>query len=179
MTDARSSRSVARPRQIRLLIADVDGTLVTQEKVLTPRAVQAVHSLHDAGIALAVTSGRPPRGMTMLIEPLALTTPIPGFNGGIFVRPDLTIIEQHVLPASVAKRVVETISAHGLTVWIYRGVDWFVQDGGESHVAREQWTVKFPPTVVPSFEPLLDNVVKVVGVSDDVEAVARCESETP
>jgi hypothetical protein len=54
-----------RPR-IRLLIADVDGTLVTQDKVLTLRAIQAVHNLHDAGIAFTITSGRPPRGMTML-----------------------------------------------------------------------------------------------------------------
>jgi Cof subfamily protein (haloacid dehalogenase superfamily) len=178
ITDAQKNRSHAGPPQIRLLIADVDGTLVTQDKVLTRRAIQAVHNLHDAGIAFAVTSGRPPRGMTMLIEPLALTTPIPGFNGGMFVRPDMTIIEQHVLPASVTARVVKTIAAHALTVWIYRGKDWFVQEKESPHVAREQWTVRFPPTVVPSFERLLDNVVKIVAVSDDLDAVTRCESDT-
>lgn len=164
--------------QIRLLIADVDGTLVTQDKVLTPRAIRAVHSLHDAGIAFAITSGRPPRGMIMLIEPLGLTTPIPGFNGGMFVRPDLTIIEQHVLPASVTAPVIKTIEAQGLTVWVYRGTDWFVRTREAPHVAREESTVKFPPTVVPSFEGLLDQVVKIVGVSDDLDAVKRCESDT-
>jgi Cof subfamily protein (haloacid dehalogenase superfamily) len=178
MTAERDDRSKTGRPKIRLLIADVDGTLVTQDKVLTPRAVRAVHALHGAGIAFAVTSGRPPRGMTMLVEPLALTTPIPGFNGGMFVAPDMTIIEQHVLPASVAARVVATIQAHGLTVWIYRGKDWFVQQVDAPHVAREQWTVKFPPTVVPDFERLLDDVVKIVGVSDDLDAVARCESDT-
>ncbi len=178
MTDARKNGSHAGRPKIRMLIADVDGTLVTQDKVLTPRAVRAVQDLRDAGIAFAVTSGRPPRGMTMLIEPLALTTPIPGFNGGMFVAPDMTIIEQHVLPASVAARVVATIEAHALTVWVYRGNDWFVQQAESPHVAREQWTVEFPPRVVPGFERLLDNVVKIVGVSDDLDAVARCESDT-
>lgn len=178
MTDAPKDRSRAETPPVRLLIADVDGTLLTQDKVLTRRAIEAVHRLHDAGIAFAVTSGRPPRGMTMLIEPLALTTPIPGFNGGMFVGPDMTIIEQHVLPASVTARVITTIAAHGLTVWVYRGQDWFVQETAAPHVAREQWTVKFPPTVVPGFDRLLDNVVKVVGVSDDLDAVARCESDT-
>jgi Cof subfamily protein (haloacid dehalogenase superfamily) len=174
----KSSRSQAGPPPIRLLISDVDGTLVTQDKVLTRRAVQAVHTLHDAGIAFAITSGRPPRGMTMLIAPLALTTPIPGFNGGMFVRPDMTIVEQHVLPASVTARVIQTIDAHGLTVWVYRGQEWFVQEKDAPHVAREESTVKFPPTVVPSFERLLGNVVKIVGVGDDLEAVTRCEAET-
>ncbi len=177
-TDAQESRSRPGPPHIRLLIADVDGTLVTQDKVLTRRAIRAVHGLHAAGVAFAVTSGRPPRGMTMLIEPLALTTPIPGFNGGMFVTPDMTIIEQHVLPAPVAGRVIKAIDAHGLTVWVYRGKDWFVKEKDAPHVAREEWTVKFPPTVVPGFERLLDNVVKIVGVSDDLDAVARCESDT-
>ena len=42
---------------IKLFIADVDGTLVTQEKHLTDRALQAVRKLRDAGIAFA-TAGR-------------------------------------------------------------------------------------------------------------------------
>jgi hydroxymethylpyrimidine pyrophosphatase-like HAD family hydrolase len=37
--------------------------------------------------------------------------------------------------------------------------------------------VKFPPTVVSDFEPHLERVVKLVGVSDDLPAVARCEKE--
>src|SRR6201999_112498 len=44
------------------------------------------------------------------------------------------------------------------------------------HVDREEWTVKFPPTVVGNFEGLLDQNVKIVGVSDDLEAVAKCET---
>ena len=176
--NAVNGRSQAGPRRIRLLIADVDGTLVTPDKVLTRRAIQAVHHLHDAGIAFVITSGRPPRGLTMLVEPLALTTPIPCFNGGMFVNPDMTLIEQHVLPANVAARVIQTLVAHGLTVWVYRGQDWFVQEKEAPHVAREESTVKFPPTVVPGFERLLDSVVKIVGVSDDLDAITRCESET-
>src|SRR4051794_997478 len=57
-------------KKISLLLADVDGTLVTRDKVLTERALKAVHSLHDNGIRFAITSGRPPRGMAMLIAPL-------------------------------------------------------------------------------------------------------------
>jgi HAD superfamily hydrolase (TIGR01484 family) len=74
--------------RVRLLLADVDGTLVTQEKILTDRAVAAVMKLKEAGILFAITSGRPPRGMSMLIQPLDLTTPIAAFNGGLFARPD-------------------------------------------------------------------------------------------
>jgi hydroxymethylpyrimidine pyrophosphatase-like HAD family hydrolase len=80
-------------RNIRLLLADVDGTLVTKDKVLTAAAKAAARELLHAGIALAVTSGRPPRGMSMLIQPLALQGAIAGFNGGVLVNPDLSVIE--------------------------------------------------------------------------------------
>jgi len=163
--------------KVSLVLADVDGTLVTAEKVLTERAKAAVKALNAAGIAFAITSGRPPRGMAMLIDPLALRTPVAGFNGGIFVKPDMTIIEEHVLAADVAKHALEIILRHGMDVWVYSGQDWLVRDSSAPHVAREQWTVKFAPTVVKDFEAVLGRAVKIVGVSDDYDLVARCEKD--
>ena len=61
---------MAEKRKISLVLADVDGTLVTEEKVLTERAQAAVQSLHEAGIRFAITSGRPPKGMAMLFDAL-------------------------------------------------------------------------------------------------------------
>jgi len=161
---------------IKLLIADVDGTLVTREKLLTERAKSAVAKLRDSGIEFAITSGRPPRGMQMLISPLALTTPIAAFNGGMFVRADLTVIEERVLQTNVVEAAMEMITAKKLDSWIYRGTDWFVRDRHAPHVDREEWTVKFPPTVVSNFNNLTNDVAKLVGVSDDLEAVRDCET---
>ena len=163
-----------RPK-VSLVLADVDGTLVTKDKVLTPRATAAVKALQAAGIAFAITSGRPPRGMSMLIEPLALQTPIAAFNGGIFVDPNMTILEQHVLAADAAKRAIDIILGNNMDVWIYSGNDWFIRELDAPHVAREEWTVKFPPTVIANFDNLLGNANKIVGISDDYDLVARCE----
>src|ERR1041385_6475060 len=160
---------------IRLLLADVDGTLVTHDKVLTERAKVAVAKMRAAGIEFAITSGRPPRGMQMLIQPLALTTPIAAFNGGMFIKPDLSVIEQRVLQEDVIEPTMKTMKAYGLDTWIYRGTDWFVRERHGPHVDREEWTVKFPPTVVPNFNGQTNDVAKLVGVSDDLEAVCKCE----
>jgi len=165
-------------KPVKMVIADVDGTLVTQEKVLTKRATEAVLRLRDAGIQFSVTSGRPPRGMAMLIEPLKLTQPLAAFNGGVLIQPDLaTVVAQNFLPAGVPEQVIDSIEKHGLDVWIYTATDWFVRDVNAPHVAREQWTVKFPPKVVKTFDGLLGQVAKIVGVSDNLEAVAKCEKD--
>ena len=57
-----ASKNEPAAQPIRMVIADVDGTLVTQEKVLTERAANAVSHLREAGIEFSITSGRPPRG---------------------------------------------------------------------------------------------------------------------
>ncbi|HUN89427.1 MAG TPA: Cof-type HAD-IIB family hydrolase [Terriglobales bacterium] len=162
---------------IRLVIADVDGTLVTNDKVITKRAEEAVKALQDAGIAFAITSGRPPRGMKMVADQLHLREPIAAFNGGVFVNPDLSVIAQNFLPQEVAKQVIDSIAKHGLDVWLYTDRDWFVHDPNAPHVAREQWTVKFPPILDANFDNKLDKVAKIVGVSDDYDLVARCEKD--
>src|SRR5271169_212710 len=127
----------ARPvSKISLVLADVDGTLVTAEKVLATRAEAAVKAIHSAGIVFAITSGRPPRGMAMLIDPLALRTPVAGFNGGIFVKPDMTIMEEHVLAAEAAKRALKVILHNSMDAWVYSGRDWFVRDRNAPHVMR-------------------------------------------
>ena len=137
---------------IRLFIADVDGTLVTQEKALTERAVEAVRRLKIAGVAFALTSGRPPLGMKMLIDALALTEPLAAFNGGVFVHPDLSVMSQSFMAADDGAKVIDAIAHHGLDCWVYTDRDWLVRDANGAHVAREQWTVKFAPKVVPDFE---------------------------
>ncbi len=162
--------------KVRLLLADVDGTLVTKDKALTEDAKAASRELHDAGITLALTSGRPPRGMSMLIEPLKLKGAIAGFNGGVFANPDLSVIESHLLDPKIAHQTLALILDHGLDAWIYTAEQWLIRDHDAPHVAREAWTVKFDADIVPSFtDKHLASAVKIVGVSDDFAKVAECE----
>ena len=158
---------------IRLLLADVDGTLVTPDKVLTDGSVDAVQRLGHAGILFAITSGRPPRGMSMLIEPLDLQTPIAGFNGGLVVDRDMTVVEQRVIPDHLVVPIAELMTSFDLSVWIYRGADWYVPDLKGPHVDHEAATVKFQPTLMTSIDDLTDGVAKIVGVSDDHGAVIK------
>ena len=161
--------------EIRLLLADVDGTLVTKDKLLTPRAIAAVQALRAHKIHFAITSGRPPKGMQMLIEPLAIDTPIAGFNGGMWVNPDLSLIEARTLPPDVAQRATTMLQEDGLDVWVYSGEDWLVRRADAPHVAREQWTVKYPPKITYDFANALEHAVKIVGVSDDLALMEACE----
>ena len=163
-----------RPR-IRLVIADIDGTLITKDKLLTRKSMQAVQRLHNAGILFGITTGRPPKGTRMLVDSLEGLKFIAGFNGGVVVRRDFSIFEENLLPAPTAEQVVQIILAHQMDAWLYTDKDWFVRDLRAYRVDREQKTVQFPPTVVRTFEGLFDRVAKIVGVSENYDLVASCE----
>jgi Cof subfamily protein (haloacid dehalogenase superfamily) len=164
-------------KKISILLADVDGTLVDSQKRITARAKAAIEKLTEAGIKFAVTSGRPPRGMKMIVEAVKLSAPLAAFNGGMLVEPDtMKVLVQQTLDAEIAQDVIERVGEFGLVVWVYAGVDWYIQDLNSPHREKEERTVQFPPKVVKNFdEALRQGVAKVVGVSDDYDLVAKAE----
>ena len=171
----RTTRQESGP--ISAVLTDVDGTLVTKDKVLTERALRAVRQMRERGIVFTITSGRPPFGMRMLVEPLGLTMPMAAFNGGVVVLPDLSVLDERLLPDYVLPALIDMIQAHGLDVWLFRSNDWCVRSLTAPRVSRETSNIQTPPIVVSKFDDMLTGVVKIVGVSDDHSRVAACEAE--
>src|ERR1700688_5119288 len=93
--------------KISAVVSDVDGTLVTDDKILTAAAQAAVAELHARGIIFAIISSRPPRGLRMLLDPLGITTPVCGFNGGVIATSDLSVITEHFLSPEVGRARVD------------------------------------------------------------------------
>jgi Cof subfamily protein (haloacid dehalogenase superfamily) len=164
-------------KKISILLADVDGTLVDSQKRITARAEEAIRKLAEAGIKFAVTSGRPPRGMKMIVEQIKLSTPLAAFNGGMLVEPNtMKVLMQQTLDAETARSVIERVGELDLDAWVYAGVNWYLRDLNTPHREKEERTVQFPPTVVKDFdEALRQGVAKVVGVSDNYDLVAKAE----
>jgi Cof subfamily protein (haloacid dehalogenase superfamily) len=170
-------RARVSPFKCSAVVSDVDGTLVTDDKHLTARAQAAVAELYANKIIFSVISARPPRGLRMLLDPLKITTPLIGFNGGVIAATDLSVIAEHLLPPEVARRAVGMLGRPGIHVWIFSGQDWLLRESDGPYVALEQRTVAFPPTIVEDFGAALDTAAQIVGVSKDFELLARCEHD--
>jgi Cof subfamily protein (haloacid dehalogenase superfamily) len=165
------------PSPARLVVADVDGTLVGPDKLLTERTRAVVRRVVEAGVAFTITSGRPPLGMKALIAELGLREPIIAFNGGLIVRPDLSAVRERLVSSAAARSVVEIMTRHGLDVWIYGDDRWYVPSRHGPHVDREERTVGFAPAVVSTYAGLLERVVKIVGVGRGDRISAQCAAE--
>ena len=162
---------------IKLVISDVDGTIVGSDKKLAFSTIAAAAKLQAAGIPLAIVSARPPRGMLHIQEQLKLTGPLAGFNGGRLVAPDRSVIEDHVVPEPAARTALALFAARGLETWVFAGDEWYVLDATTPHARHEVHTVQFDPVVVETFEPYLATVLKMVAITDDAPLLAAVESE--
>ncbi|HUY42485.1 MAG TPA: Cof-type HAD-IIB family hydrolase [Acidimicrobiales bacterium] len=162
--------------RVRLVLSDVDGTLVTPDKTLTPQSRRAVEKLGEAGILFAVTSARPPQGLAMLVEPLRLRTPLGALNGALIVDNDLRVLEERTIGDDVVAPLVDVMLAQRLSVWVYQGSRWFVLDENGPHVEHEARVCQFRPTTLSDFSSVEGGVTKLVGVSDDASACASASA---
>jgi Cof subfamily protein (haloacid dehalogenase superfamily) len=170
--------TVARPAPASgLFVSDIDGTLVTPEKLLTPAALEAAAALKAAGVPFTVVSSRPPRGMARIVEALGVTLPFAAFNGGNIVGPDGGVLEAHRLPAAAAKAALTLIAARGVAPWAFADGAWFALDPDGPHVAHERMTVGFDATLVKDFDQVIDRIDKIVAASDDHALLDRIERE--
>ena len=165
-------------KPIRLVVSDVDGTLVRKDKTLHPETIKAAQELKAAGIVLCLASSRPPRGMEMYLEPLGITTPHAGFNGGQIVAADnKTILDELAIPEDAARLAVDHMSAAGLDVWVFAGNGWYVKGGNGPYVAHEAEVTRNTFTIVDDFSPYLATTNKIMSSSKDFDLVGRVEEE--
>jgi Cof subfamily protein (haloacid dehalogenase superfamily) len=161
---------------IALVVSDVDGTLLTKDKILTDRASDAVRRLHRAGIGFTITSSRPAIGMGFLIEPLAITLPVGPFNGSSIVDPQLKPIEQHLIPAAAVERSLAVLNEFGVDIWLFTNEKWITRNGDGPYVGHEKRAIRADPTIVDDFTPYLALACKIVGSSADPVLLQECET---
>lgn len=161
--------------RIRLVVSDVDGTIIGSDKSVSPVTIAAAGRLKAASIPLALVSARPPRGMLSVQEALKLSGPMAGFNGG-FIAEGNKIIAEHLIPEPAAHRAVDFLRQNNITPWLFTGDQWILQNPEGDYVASERRSVNFDPLVVDDLAPYLDRCGKIVGVSKDFDFLEACEA---
>jgi 5-amino-6-(5-phospho-D-ribitylamino)uracil phosphatase len=92
---------------IRLVAVDLDGTLLSSRKTITPKTHTAVKAAVAAGIKVVLATARPPRSVQGYYDALKLDTPTINYNGALIWDVARRRPVEHVpLDASVAKKII-------------------------------------------------------------------------
>ena len=168
---------VSAAASVRLVVSDLDGTLLDPASKVTGRSRAAVNMLRSAGIRFTLISARPPRGMKQFVEALNIVEPVVCFNGAVIASPQMEVLSQVLLARDVAEQVAGIILGHKLDLWAFVGCDWYATSAVGRHVANHIASLGIQPRPLASPADIVGSVAKLVGVSDDFPAVQRCEQD--
>src|SRR5262245_20764717 len=115
----------------RMLVVDVDGTLVGRDRHVSPRVRAAVRAALEAGALVTLATGRWFRSAQPIAAELGLELPIILHNGAL-VKDSLTgeVLDHCHLPLAMARAAIGLIERHGL-----QPIDYENAFGGELMVA--------------------------------------------
>lgn len=163
--------------RIKLVVSDMDGTLLTPEKQVTHHSIAAIKSLKEAGIPVCLVSSRPPNGMEMYFEVLGIDTPYGALNGGTIFNADRTVRSQLSLDPEAVQEALDMLKVHHIDAWLFRGHEWLVENETGPYVEPEKRAIHMQPHIVSSFAGSLNGIGKITGSSADYEALERQELE--
>ena len=163
---------------IRLLVSDIDGTIVRHDKTLSDVNIAAVRRLADRGVAISLISARPMSGILWIAQALDLAGPFGAFNGGTLFDRSGTIIgtPERIAPDS-ALRLLALMDQARVDVWLFANDCWYARDAANPHVPREILSSGRDPILKQDLASLCHMVDKIVGVSDDAALLKQVEAD--
>jgi Cof subfamily protein (haloacid dehalogenase superfamily) len=148
--------AVATPPRIRLVVLDVDGTLVTSDARLTPATRAAVGRARDRGLEVCLATSRGPGGLRWLLERLGLDVWAVTYQGALAGRLDRTgglagePLVDDPMPAAAAAAVLGQAADAGLSASWFVGPTWYTLADDpamrrEARIVRDRFVVADRP----------------------------------
>jgi len=122
---------------IRAVCTDIDGTLLNQNKQLSPKTISTIRKISPA-IPVILASSRMPSAMTHLQHELGISRyPLICYNGGYVIsyspeRP-VRVFESVTIPENICRSIVRLGDDNDIHISLYQHDDWFAPQ-------RDQWT---------------------------------------
>jgi Cof subfamily protein (haloacid dehalogenase superfamily) len=134
---------------IKLIAIDLDGTLLTSDRELSPGAVQAVAEALDHGVDVCLASGRSVSTIIPFADELGLSGPIVSCNGAYVLGRDREEVAHERLPAEVSEAILEYAADRGMHTNLYLGGDVYFSQSGQWAALYRQRTGIQEKAVLP------------------------------
>lgn len=165
----------------KLLVLDVDGTLLNNEKELSARNLAAVRKAQQTGIQIVLSSGRALGGILPLAQRLELNNYggyVLAYNGGYVqdMKTGEVLFEKH-LEKDVIEFVYNRARQRGFSALTYQGDELWTDNPGNPHVIKEAEINQMRIVPTKDFvEDILFHPCKCVLVSDDEDKIISLEA---
>lgn len=165
----------------KLLVLDVDGTLLNNEKEISKRTLAALLKVQHMGVRIVLASGRPTSGLLPIAKTLELGN-FGGFmvsyNGCQIIRADTgeVMFERRINPEQIPY-LEKKARKNGFSIFTYHDEYILTDNADNVHIRKEAWLNHLKIMEEEEFSIAIDFApCKCVLVSDDEEALRGLES---
>lgn len=166
--------------QYKLLVLDVDGTLLNSSHELTKATLDAILKIEQAGVKVVLASGRPTYGLLPLAKALQLGQNngyIISYNGSqIISASDGKVLFERRINPEMLPYIEKQAHKHNFPIFTYHDDVLITNTAGNPHIEQEARLNKLKLIVEPDFSIALDFApCNCVLVSDDEEELVKLE----
>lgn len=162
----------------KILVLDIDGTLTTSEKNISPETKKAILEIQERGHLVMLASGRPTPGMMRYAKELELEKYggyLLSFNGARIINCKTgEIIFQNVLPRHVISGLYKFAVENDLGLLTYLGDCIILGTRWDEYVEIESKINQIPVRHVDNFEKFVDFDVNKCLMTAPPEKAERC-----
>jgi Cof subfamily protein (haloacid dehalogenase superfamily) len=164
---------------IRLIVADLDGTLLNSNHEVPPFTEKAIRAAQERGVLFTVATGKTFPSTVALIERFGITIPVICGNGTQVFAPDGTLLYADPIPLDYALEAVELAQQRGFLPVVYteRGLLTTVHDDNVAELVAHHEPI---PVLTDDLNRALREQYrpfKMILMSQDHEAVNRFAEE--
>ncbi len=124
---------------VRIVFSDIDGTLLTDDKHVTPKTEKAVQELLENDIPFVLVSARMPEAIYPITEKMGVTIPLICYSGALVLTKEGETLASTAMEAGVTADFIRAAEQHfpNATINYYAGHHWYVNDVKDPRVVFE------------------------------------------
>ena len=108
-----------RGHDIRLVVFDLDGTLLDDQRLLSQENIEAVHALIESGVAVSLASGRVYPSMVEFARQLGIELPLVALNGSLVASTGGDWVYRVPLSKGLCRRLFDAGRGTGATGFLF------------------------------------------------------------
>ena len=166
----------------KLLVLDVDGTLLTDEGIISKRTLAAIRKVQQTGVTVVLASGRPLHGLWPIAKKLDLDKYggyILAYNGAQIVdAPSGRLLLSQTIEQESIPFLEKQANKHGVAIFTYNESEVLTNDAKSPYILREAAINNMKVKEVKPLSLAVDfNPHKCILVNDDAEEIKQLEEE--
>ena len=162
-------------KNIKLVVTDIDGTIMKINEDLEPQTIETFAQLKTAGIKVVIATGRMYKAAKNIVQTLELDTPLICYQGAMIQDEEKIYFKQPV-KKDVASKIIDDLRSYNVHINLYIR-DRLIVESDDKYIKEYAGDRTILYEVVPDIKAELGDATKLLAIDEDADKVTQIRDE--